>query len=63
VSIELPPGASGERRPIEVQAEVVHRVTPDEAKATGRPAGVGVQFVGADDSFRERLDAFLARAG
>jgi uncharacterized protein (TIGR02266 family) len=62
VSIELPAGSSGEQRPIEVQAEIVHRVTPDQAKATGRPAGVGVQFVGGDDSFRERLDAFLARS-
>lgn len=42
--------------PAKTQAEVVQRVTAEEARATGRTAGAGLQFVGADDAFRERLD-------
>jgi type IV pilus assembly protein PilZ len=57
VSIELP----GESEPIEAQAQVVHRVTREEGRLTGRVAGVGVQFFEADDRFREALDAWLAR--
>ncbi len=55
VCIELP----GEREPLEVLAEVMHVMKP--AAATARqPAGVGVQFVQADDRFREALDRYLA---
>ena len=57
VSIELP----GESEPIEAQAQVVHRVTREEGRLTGRLAGAGVQFFEADDRFREALDAWLAR--
>jgi uncharacterized protein (TIGR02266 family) len=57
VSIELP----GEAQPIETQAQVVHRVTREEGRLTGRAAGAGVQFVEADDRFRETLDAWLAK--
>ncbi|GAC1343871.1 MAG: hypothetical protein NVSMB23_18160 [Myxococcales bacterium] len=57
VAIELP----GEAEPIEAHAQVVHRVTREEGRLTGRPAGAGVQFVEADDRFREALDAWLAK--
>lgn len=50
--LELPDGEG----PAKTEAEVVHRVTPDQAKARGRIAGAGLQFVGADDAFRQRLD-------
>jgi hypothetical protein len=45
---------------VKTQAEVVHRVTPEEARASGRRAGAGLQFVGANDEFRQRLDACVA---
>jgi uncharacterized protein (TIGR02266 family) len=57
VTIELP----GDPAPVEAKAQVVHRVTREDGRLTGRRAGVGVQFIGASDDFRERLDAFLAR--
>jgi uncharacterized protein (TIGR02266 family) len=55
VSIALP----GETEPLEVLAEVMHVVKPGQATAH-LPAGVGVQFVQADDRFREKLDRYLA---
>jgi uncharacterized protein (TIGR02266 family) len=57
VSIELP----GETEPIEAQAQVVHRVTREEGRLTGRHPGAGVQFFEADDRFREALDAWIAK--
>ena len=42
--------------PAKTNAEVVRRVTPEESKRSGRPAGAGLQFVGSDDEFRRRLD-------
>ena len=45
--------------PARTMAEVVQRVTVEEAKATGRTAGAGLQFVGSDESFRARLDACI----
>jgi len=56
LSLDLPDG----RGPVKTHAEVVHRVTPEEARASGRRAGAGLQFVGADDEFRQRLDACVA---
>jgi len=56
LSLDLPDG----KGPVKTQAEVVHRVTPEEARASGRRAGAGLQFVGADDEFRQRLDACVA---
>jgi type IV pilus assembly protein PilZ len=56
VSLELP----GERAPLEVHAQVVHRITPAEVRPGGMPAGAGVQFVEADDHFRETLDRYLS---
>jgi hypothetical protein len=51
VRLELPDG----KVPAEVQGIVLHRILPGSAQ----PAGAGVQFVGADDGFRARLDAYL----
>jgi len=34
---------------------VLHRLLPGSAQ----PSGAGVQFTGADDAFRARLDAYL----
>jgi type IV pilus assembly protein PilZ len=59
VSIELP----DESAPVETRAQVVHIVTREQARASGRPAGVGVQFVEANDRFRARLDEWLAKQG
>jgi len=56
---ELPGDA---RPPLACRAQVVRRVTREEARFPVRSPGVGVQFIDADDSFRERLDAWLARA-
>jgi len=55
VEMELPGG--GEAVP--ARCVVVHRVTPDEAKARGTLAGMGVQFMDADDKFRERIDSAI----
>ena len=52
VMMELPGGGPS----VEAKAVVVHRVTPAEAKERSTAAGVGVQFVDADDLFRERID-------
>jgi len=56
LSLDLPDG----KGPVKTHAEVVHRVTPEEARASGRRAGAGLQFVGANDEFRQRLDACVA---
>ena len=56
VAMELPGGGA----PVEAQAVVVHRVTPEQARQRNTPAGVGVQFVDADDKFRERIDLAIA---
>lgn len=55
VSLELP----GEGPPARAKAVVVHRVTPEEARARNLIAGAGVQFIDADDAFRERIDQAL----
>jgi len=55
LSVELPDG----KPPVTTQAEVVHRVTPEEARASGRVAGAGLQFIGGSDEFRRRLDACI----
>ena len=51
VTLELPDG----KPPAEVQGIVLHRLLPGSAQ----PSGAGVQFTGADDAFRARLDAYL----
>jgi len=42
---------------------VMHRVTAEDAERDGTVAGAGVQFLDADDRFRERIDAYLKRLG
>jgi len=56
LSIQLPDG----KPPVKTKAEVVHSLTPDRARATGRVAGAGLQFIGGADEFRERLDECIA---
>jgi hypothetical protein len=53
IILELPDG----KPPAEVQAIVLRRIVPGEEQ----PAGAGVLFIAADDEFRLRLDAYLAR--
>ena len=48
----------GESAPLECKAEVMHLVRPAQANKDW-PAGYGVQFIQADDRFRERLDRLL----
>ena len=55
VEMELPGG--GDLVP--ARGMVVHRVTSEEAKARGTIAGMGVQFMDADDKFRERIDGAI----
>jgi uncharacterized protein (TIGR02266 family) len=55
VELQLPGGA-----PVEAKALVVHRVSTEEAAQHKVEPGVGVQFVQADDRFRERIDRFVA---
>ena len=52
VVLELP----GATSPVTARAQVVHRVTTEEAAATQTDAGAGVQFIDADDAFREGID-------
>ena len=50
----------GSDEPVSARGIVVHRVTADEAqKRKGLVPGMGVQFVDADDRFRERIDAAI----
>ena len=55
IEMELP----GVTDRVPARGVVVHRVTPQEAKARGTPAGMGVQFVDADDEFRDRINAAI----
>jgi uncharacterized protein (TIGR02266 family) len=52
LSLKLPDGDP----PAKTQAEVIQRLTADEARRVGRQPGAGLQFVGSDDDFRRRLD-------
>ena len=56
VEMELPGGGAA----VPARGMVVHRVTKQEAQARGTLAGVGVQFMDANDSFRQRIDAAIA---
>jgi len=38
----------------------VHRVTKQDAEQKGTLPGVGVQFMDADDAFRQRIDAAIS---
>jgi uncharacterized protein (TIGR02266 family) len=55
LSLELPDGLA----PAQTYAEVVQRVMPEQAKAKRCVAGAGLQFIGSNDEFRQRLDACL----
>jgi uncharacterized protein (TIGR02266 family) len=56
LSIQLPDG----KPPVKTKAEVVHSLTADRARATGRVAGAGLQFIGGTDDFRSRLDECIS---
>ena len=53
MAIELPDG------PVPVKAKVIHDVVPDRSRTSGAEHGVGVQFVGTDDAFRDRLERYI----
>jgi len=55
VVLELP----GQPAPVTARAQVVHRVTPEQAVAAKTEAGAGVQFIDADDAFRAGIDAAI----
>ena len=52
LSLQLPDSAA----PAKTKAEVIQRITPEQAVHLGLKAGAGLQFVGSDDEFRRRLD-------
>jgi uncharacterized protein (TIGR02266 family) len=52
IFLHLPDG----NEPAKTMAQVVQCISPAQAAEARRSAGVGVQFVGADDSFRQRLE-------
>ena len=54
VAVELP----DDEHPTPVQVKVVHAVPP-RAHADASDRGVGMQFVGANDAFRRRLERYL----
>lgn len=56
LALELPDGTSAR-----TEAEVVHRVDADEARACGTVAGVGIAFSAEDWEFREQIERFLER--
>jgi hypothetical protein len=59
VQLELPDGGE----PATASGLVMHRVTPEEAEQQGIVPGIGVQFLDADDRFRERIDQYVERLG
>jgi uncharacterized protein (TIGR02266 family) len=56
VSMELPGGGPL----VDAKALVVHRVTPEQARAQKIMPGVGVQFTDLDDDLRQRIDRAIA---
>lgn len=56
VVLELPGGGE----PIGCKGLVVHRVTPEQARARQTDAGAGVQFLEVDDAFRARIAKTIA---
>src|SRR5438105_3028568 len=50
---------AGQGAPVPARGLVVHRLTKEEAEERGTLPGVGVQFVDADDAFRDRIDAAI----
>ncbi len=56
IALELPDGAKAR-----TEAQVVHRVDADEARARGAVAGVGIAFSPEDRVFAEQIEGFLQR--
>lgn len=54
LALELPDGTSAK-----TEAEIVHRVDPDEARARGTVAGVGIAFSPQDRAFIEKIERYL----
>jgi len=59
VQLELPDGGA----PATTSGLVMHRVSETEAEQQGIVPGIGVQFLDADDQFRERIDRYLEQLG
>lgn len=59
VQLELPDGGA----PAITSGLVMHRVTVEEAEQQGIVPGIGVQFLDADDHFRERIDRYVDQLG
>ena len=59
VQLELPDGGE----PASTSGLVMHRVTPEEAEQQGTVPGIGVQFLDADDRFRDRIDRYVGQLG
>lgn len=57
VQLELPDGGP----PATSSGIVMHRVTVAEGEQNGLIPGIGVQFLDADDQFRERIDRYVER--
>ena len=55
VVMELPGGGPA----VPARGLVVHRVSKEDAEQRGTLSGVGVQFLDADDAFRDRIDAAI----
>jgi type IV pilus assembly protein PilZ len=55
VQLELPDGGP----PATSSGIVMHRVSVDEAEQNGLIPGIGVQFLDADDQFRQRIDRYI----
>jgi len=55
VQLELPDGGP----PATTSGLIMHRVTAEEAERTGTVPGIGVQFLDADDAFRDRIDRYI----
>jgi len=59
VQLELPDSGP----PATTSGLVMHRVTPEEGEQQGIVPGIGVQFLDAEDQFRERIDRYLEQLG
>jgi len=59
VQLELPDGGPSAT----TSGLVMHRVTEGEAAEQGIVPGIGVQFLDADDRFRDHIDRYLAKLG
>src|SRR3954471_16267021 len=51
-------GLPHDQRPTPVQVKIVHAVSP-RVHSSSTERGVGMQFVGGDDAFQQRLDRYL----